>query len=196
MNSCICGVSQVEPKPTVVVDLEPARGLVLVGAQLRLGRVDLGGHVARGAIEQLALLGQDQAARMAVEQRDAQLLLERADLAADRRLAEIQRLARMGEAARLGDRVENPQLVPVHRPSPSLAPPSVYSAALRDAALQGGEEILGLERGHAAHAGGRHGLAENLVLDVARGKDAGDVGRSGIGPRQHIALAVDARACP
>src|SRR5438309_10289292 len=38
----------------------------------------------------------------------------------------------------------------------------------------GGKELLGLERRHAAHAGGRHRLAENLVLDVARGIDAGD----------------------
>ena len=34
----------------------------------------------RRAIEQLALLGEDEPARMAVEQRDAQFLFERADL--------------------------------------------------------------------------------------------------------------------
>ena len=41
--------------------------------------------------------------------------LERADLAADGRLAQVQRLARMGQAARVGHRVKDPQLVPVHR---------------------------------------------------------------------------------
>ena len=55
---------------------------------------------------------------MAVEQRHAEALLERADLAADGGLAEVQRFARMGEAARLGDGVKDPQLVPIHPVSP------------------------------------------------------------------------------
>jgi hypothetical protein len=37
-----------------------------------------------------------------------------------------------------------------------------------------GDEPFGLERRHAAHAGGGHGLAEHLVLDVAGGEDAGN----------------------
>ena len=43
--------------------------------------------------------------------------LERADLPADRRLAQAQRFAGMRERARLGGRVENPQLVPVQNAS-------------------------------------------------------------------------------
>jgi hypothetical protein len=39
----------------------------------------------------LALFGQNQAARMAVKQRGVQRLLQRADLARDRRLRQVQR---------------------------------------------------------------------------------------------------------
>ena len=107
------------------VDLEPPGGLVLVGAQQRLRGIDLGGHVARGPIEQLALFGEDQAARMPMEQHDAKLFLERADLARDRRLAELQRFTGMGEAAGVRHGLEYAQLVPVHsHASPVLAPGS------------------------------------------------------------------------
>ena len=109
------GVSQIEPKATVVVIFERPLRPVLRFRDQAFGHRQLGEDLARGAKQQLALLGQDQAARMAVEQRHAEAFLERADLPADRRLAEIQRLAGMGEAARLGDRVKDPQLVPIHR---------------------------------------------------------------------------------
>src|SRR5437879_10798569 len=70
---------------------------------------------------------------MPVEQRYAEAFLERADLPADRGLAQVERLAGMGEAARLGDRVKNPQLVPVHRHLLAFreppSPRSPYSAA-------------------------------------------------------------------
>src|SRR5260370_33771673 len=52
---------------------------------------------------------------MLVKQRHAKAFLKRADLPADRGLAQIERLAGMGEAARLGDRMKHPQLVPIHR---------------------------------------------------------------------------------
>src|SRR5262249_29026081 len=67
----------------------------------------------------------------AVEQRDAEALLQRADLAAHRRLAQVQRLARMGEAAGLGDRVEDAQLVPVHGHSAACAAAWPASTAAR-----------------------------------------------------------------
>ena len=122
------GVSQAEPKATVVVTLSGPFGRSFDFRQHRLGHGELGEDLARRAVEQLALLGQDQSARVAVEQRHAQALLERADLAAHRRLAEIQRLAGMGEAAGLGDGMEDPQLVPIH------AGHAAYSAALKEAA--------------------------------------------------------------
>src|SRR5215472_10254248 len=70
---------------------------------------------------------------MAVKQRDTEALLKRADLTAHRRLAQIQGLAGMGKAARLGDSVEDPQLVPIHPQSPNsgvrAVELAVYSAA-------------------------------------------------------------------
>src|SRR5579871_1933014 len=52
------------------------------------------------------------------------------------------------------------------------------------------EEALGLERAHAAHAGGGDRLAEHLVLDVARREHAGHVGRRRIRRRADVALGV------
>ena len=58
--------------------------------------------------------GQDQAARVPVEQRHLQRLLQRGNLAGDRGLAKVQRVAGMRETARLGHSVEHAQLIPVH----------------------------------------------------------------------------------
>ena len=70
------------------------------------------------AEQHLALFGQDEAAGMAVEERRAEIVFERADLAADRRLAQAQRLAGVGEGAGVGGRLKDAQLVPVHGRSP------------------------------------------------------------------------------
>jgi hypothetical protein len=48
------------------------------------------------------------------KQRRVQALLQRANLAADGGLRQVQHLARMGQAAGIGHRVKNPELVPVH----------------------------------------------------------------------------------
>ena len=53
------------------------RPLAAVG-ELGARRLQLHEHFVRGAIQQFALLGEDQAARMAMEQRHRQLLLQRA----------------------------------------------------------------------------------------------------------------------
>src|SRR3546814_8068035 len=55
---------------------------------------------------------------MAVEEGHLQAVLEGRDLAAHRRLAEVQQFAGMGEAARLRHRVEDAQLVPIHNGGP------------------------------------------------------------------------------
>ena len=94
------------------------RPLARVG-QLGARRLELHEHFMRGAVQQLALLGEDQAARMAVEQRDAELLLERRHLPRHRRLRQPELLAGMREASRLGGGVEDLQLVPVHLCEPS-----------------------------------------------------------------------------
>src|SRR5262249_40051971 len=71
-------------------------------------------HVARGVMEELTLLGQNEPARVAVEQRHAELLFERGHLPRHRRLRQAELLAGMGEAAGLGGGVANPEVVPVH----------------------------------------------------------------------------------
>ena len=65
------GVSQAEPNATVVVTLSGPFGRSFDFGQHRLGHGELGEDLARRAVEQIALLGQDQAARMAMEQRHA-----------------------------------------------------------------------------------------------------------------------------
>jgi len=59
-------------------------------------------------VEQFALLGQQQSAGMAMEQGGLELLLEAANLAADRGLAQIQLLAGVGQAAGVCNGMENP----------------------------------------------------------------------------------------
>ena len=57
-------------------------------------------HLFRGGQELAARGGQHHAARHALEQRDAELVLERLDLRADRRLADVQPLGGAGQVAR------------------------------------------------------------------------------------------------
>ena len=77
-------------------------------------------HLARGAPEQFALLGENEAAGMPVEQRRAQFALERTDLAAYSRLAEAQPVASLSETSRFCNRVEDSDAVPIHRVPPVL----------------------------------------------------------------------------
>src|SRR4029079_8979867 len=56
--------------------------------------------------------------------------------------------------------------------------------------LFGGEEALGFERGHAAHAGGGHRLTEDLIFDVASRKHARNAGRGRIGSGLYIAFRI------
>ena len=86
--------------------------------------------------QQIALLGEDQAAGMAVKQRHREFLLERAHLPRHRRLREPELLAGMGEAAGLGGGVKDFKLVPVHHRSllPLLRGPS--SNLLRSCAVR------------------------------------------------------------
>ena len=84
--------------------------------------VELEHDVLHRAEQQFALLGQDEAARVAVEQRGLEFLLERADLPAHRRLAEIENLSGMGEGAGIRRCLKNPQLVPIHLALLAFAP--------------------------------------------------------------------------
>ena len=114
--------------------LQLAMRLLARVGQLGARRLKLHEHFVRGAVEQLALFGQDQPARMTMEQRRAQLLFERAHLARHRRLRQPELLTRMGEAAGLRGGVKHFQLVPVHTltaPRLSLMWRVLHSAASR-----------------------------------------------------------------
>ena len=91
-----------------------ALGLVLAFGQLGFGHRQLGEDLMRRPIEQLTLFGQDEAARMAVKQRDIEAFFQRADLPRHGRLAQIQRFSRMREAAGLGHGMEDTQFIPIH----------------------------------------------------------------------------------
>ena len=108
------------------------RPLAAVG-ELGARRLELHEHVVRGAEQQIALLGQDQAARMAVKQRDRELLLERAHLARHRRLRQPELFAGMGETSRLGGGVKDLELIPVHDRSSGRGGEN-HSAAMRGSA--------------------------------------------------------------
>ena len=104
--------------------------------ELRAHVLELQDDVARRAHQKLAFLGQDQAARVAVEERRAELLFERAHLTAHRRLAHVEQLAGARERAFLGGGVEDAQLVPVDLAALNgrtrlLNVQAVYSAASR-----------------------------------------------------------------
>ena len=75
--------SQVEPKPTVVVTRSGPGGLVLALGHLRLDLLQLPVHAVGGAEELLADLGEDEAAGVADEELQAEVVLEGRDLAAD-----------------------------------------------------------------------------------------------------------------
>ena len=95
-------------------DAQFAEHLLLAVADAGGGGVEALGHGAGGIEQQFALLGQDQAAGVAVEQGGVQPLLQRADLARDGGLTEMQRIARMGQRACRRDRVKDAQFVPIH----------------------------------------------------------------------------------
>ena len=111
---------------------EMAARLVAALVQRRLDHGHAARHLGGGLQHDLALLGQHEAARMPVEQRDPEMLLERADLPADRRLAQPQPVGGTGEAPSLRDGVEDADSVPIERQCHVLSP---ALATLRGLAL-------------------------------------------------------------
>ena len=99
------------------------RALAIV-RQTHAGCIEFLPDIFHRTKQQLALFGQDQTTRMAMEQRHFQIVLKRTDLSAHRRLAQTQSVTGMGEGARFGSRMKNAQLVPIHGRVLSL-----YSAA-------------------------------------------------------------------
>ena len=92
---------------------QPA-GLVAHVLHRAFGQRHPAGDVARSLEQDTPRLGEQEPARMAVEELDAEALLQRGDLPAHRRLGQVERLRRAGKGARLGGGVEGFQLVPVH----------------------------------------------------------------------------------
>ena len=115
-------------------DLEvAARPLAAVG-EFGARRLQLHEHIVRGAKQQVALFGQNQAARMAVEQRNRKLLLQRADLPRHRRLRQPELFAGMREASRFRRGVKHLQLVPIHVGKSVARSSHDHSAAARSLA--------------------------------------------------------------
>ena len=78
-----------------------------------------------------ALLGENQSPRVAMEKRGVEAFLKRADLAADRRLAQVQLVARMGQRPRVGHRMKYSELVPVHRLPTSRVNRHIHSVCFK-----------------------------------------------------------------
>jgi len=91
-----------------------ARGLLTGIDETGFDLIELHENFARGAKQEFALLGQDQTAGMAMKQRNIEILLKRAYLAADSRLAHIQLFASVRKTACFGGSMEYPQFIPVH----------------------------------------------------------------------------------
>ena len=105
---------QTVPSPIGAVTLQIARRLGGGVGEQGLRRRQLAHDLAGGREQHLALLGEHEPARMPVEQRDLQLLLQRRDLPAHGRLTHAQGFTRVGEAASLGGGMKDAKLVPVH----------------------------------------------------------------------------------
>ena len=123
-------------------------------------------HAVRGAEQLLADFGEDEAAGVADEELEAEIVLERGNLPGDGRLAHVQLFGGVGEASRTQRQCGRCEACPNRA---STIPP------LRRVRWSA-RYSLGIERGHAAHAGGGDGLAVDVVGDVAGGEDAGNVG--------------------
>ena len=82
--------------PWLAVIFSVPRGAVMDVLERLFGRGQARQHVAHRGVEQLAFVGEGQAAGMALEQRRGDLFFQRADLAADRRLAEASASGRHG----------------------------------------------------------------------------------------------------
>ena len=90
--------------------------------QLLAGELDLAQRRVSVTQQRPARLGRVDAARMAVQQRDAELVLQLPDLEAERRLGDVNALGRTGEALGLDDLDEIAQLSDVHGEFSNLKP--------------------------------------------------------------------------
>ena len=175
-------------------DLQRAARRVMDVLERFLRRRQPGQHVGDRRVEQLAFVGQGQAAGMALEQRRGDFFFQRADLAADRRLADRPSIWPAWVKLPADATAWKMRSLSQSMTSPFSAPP--FSALSDKSPCQcvSGQEPLGFQRRHAAHARRRHRLAEHLVLDVAGREHARDAGVGGIGRGLDIAGSRPSRA--
>ncbi len=96
-------------------DADPPGDFTLEGAGVAAQHLRRGNDLLRFRQQAAAGRGQFHAARQPFEQRDAEFVLERLDLGAQRRLTDVKPIGRAGQVSRLGDRREAPELVKLHR---------------------------------------------------------------------------------
>ena len=96
------------------VDPQVAGRRVAAVAERRLHRGHPLGDLIGRMQQYFPLLGQHEAACVAMEQRGGEILLERTDLPADRRLAQAKPLRGTGEAAGMRDGMEDADPIPIH----------------------------------------------------------------------------------
>ena len=77
------------------------------------------------------------------------------------------------------------------RVKPNTAAPAARCFCRQTLAAECCEPALGFDRGHAAGAGGGHGLAVDVVLHVAGGEHAFDAGLRGAGLGADVAVLVE-----
>jgi len=130
-----------------------------------------------GVIKGVALFSQHQAAGVAMKQRDAQISFKAAHLPRNCRLAEVEPVGGMGKAAGAGYRMKNAQFVPIHWHCRGLASSLFGSLIYRFQFFFFCEVFFRFKGRHATQAGGRYGLAKNIVGNITGGKDTRNFGR-------------------
>ena len=90
-----------------------AAHVAVAGGELGLGRLELGQHALGAPDEQPRGGGEDHAAPLALEQRDADLALERGEVLGDRGGRVAERLGRGGDGAALGELAQHVQAADV-----------------------------------------------------------------------------------
>ena len=108
-------LSQVEPMPTVVVTCSWPVGPSWLSDICVSTCCSSVMHAVGGAEQLLAHFGEHEPARVADEELEAKIFLQRRNLPRDGRLAHVQLLGRVGEAPRFRGGVEDAELVPIHR---------------------------------------------------------------------------------
>ena len=169
MNSLSRGVSQPVPNACVVVTLVRRWACPLNRrAGFALSQA-CSAHPARSC-KAVRPAPSARARAHACETRERSVAFKRANMAADRGLADAQRFARVGKTPRLGGSVKNPQLVPIQGHGFCLRDCTRLFVRLRQC-FKACQIAFGIQGRHAAHARGSDSLAVNVVGNVSSGEN-------------------------